>query len=91
MNMFTTLIRLPLNPMSIEIFEDAIEVLCCLGESIPLFGIVFQEIFVLELLGVLQPTSAQNGRGRRAHSGRGGGAAFRRPLRYSLRYIIRYL
>jgi len=76
MNMFTTFVRLPLNPMPIEIFEDAIEVLCCLGESVPLFGIVFQEIFVLELLGVLQPTSAQNGRGRRGNSGGGGELPF---------------
>jgi len=84
MNMFTTFVRLPLNPMPIEIFEDAIEVLCCLGESVPLFGIVFQEVFVLELLGVLQPTLTPNEGGE-------GEFAFRRPLRYSLRYIIRYL
>jgi len=88
MNVFTTLIRLPLNPMSIEIFEDAIEVFCCLGESVPLFGIVFQEVFVLELLGVLQPTLAPNEGGE---GGIWGEFAFRRPLRYSLRYIIRYL
>lgn len=54
MNMFSSLIRLPLDPMSIEIFEDAVEVLGSLGEPVPLLGIVFQEIFVLVLCGVLE-------------------------------------
>jgi hypothetical protein len=57
MNMFSSLIRLALDPMSIEVFEDAVEVLGSLGEPVPLLGIVFQQIFVLVLCGVLERVS----------------------------------
>jgi hypothetical protein len=84
MNVFSSLVRFPFYPVSIEIFEDAVEVLGCLGESIPLFGVVFQEIFVLVLGCVL---TRQQGFER----GGGGLETLRRVLRYSLRYSIKDL
>jgi hypothetical protein len=41
-DVFATFICFAFDPVSVEVFEDAVEVFCGLGESIPLFGIVFQ-------------------------------------------------
>ena len=49
-DVFSALIGFAFDPVAIEIFEDSVEVFGCLGESVPLFGVVFQEIFVLVVL-----------------------------------------
>lgn len=51
--MFATFVRLAFDPVSVEIFEDTVEVFGGLGESIPLFRIVFQQLLILIFLCVL--------------------------------------
>ena len=46
-DVFSSFVGFAFDPVAIEVFEDSVEVFCCLGESVPLFGIVFQEVFVL--------------------------------------------
>jgi hypothetical protein len=53
MDMFTTFVGFAFDPVSIEVFEDSIEVFCCLCETIPLFGIIFQQVFILIVLRFL--------------------------------------
>ena len=50
MNVFATFVRLAFNPVSVEIFEDPVEVFGGLGESVPLFRVVFQQLLVLIFL-----------------------------------------
>jgi hypothetical protein len=49
MDVFPTFVRFAFDPVSIEVFENAVEVFCGLGESVPLFRVVFQELFILVL------------------------------------------
>ena len=46
-DVFSSFVGFAFDPVTVEVFEDPVEVFGCLGESVPLFGIVFQEIFVL--------------------------------------------
>lgn len=48
--MFTTFVRFAFDPVSVEVFENAVEVFGGLGESVPLLGVVFQEFLILIFL-----------------------------------------
>jgi len=52
-DVFAPLICLALDPVSVEVFEDTVEIFGGLGESVPLLRVVFQELLILIFLCIL--------------------------------------